>query len=435
MIYLLYGLLGVLIGSVLSILPSLHPLNFAGIGVFIFLIFPTDPLGMMMIFMGMLVAYSIVGTVTSTFMGAPDDSTVYMIFPNQKYLMYGRGYEASMITGIGALGAVLILMLIAPVSSTVFPIFRKITTPHYNWVLIGIVIYLLQSEWPKDWGSRAKTKLGRLKDGWTSLSAGWFVFFLSMMLGFIVMNTPIVPADRAFQNIMPVFVGFFAVPWVLTNMISRAEIPPQSVSNRFYVSKKDMLRGTSAGFFGGMFAAYEPIITAGVGGVLAGHATSTQGDTQFMVSGSAGRLTYYVGAFFLLWVPLLHLTRGGMAWTASLMYQPRTESDFWLMMSAIAVSAVFAFLILVFVARAVAKMVAGVSFKKISIAVLFVVLSMVFGFTGLEGLAIMTICTGIGLIPPMFRTRRINMLLGFFFPVFLNMIGMRGDVLKVLGVY
>jgi TctA family transporter len=124
-----------------------------------------------------------------------------------------------------------------------------------------------------------------------------------------------------------------------------------------------------------------------------------------------------------------------MAWTASLIYQPRTESDFWLMMSAIAVSAVFAFLILVFAARAIAKMVAGVSFKKISIAVLFVVLAMVFGFTGFEGLAIMTICTGIGLVPPMFRTRRLNMLLGFFFPVFLNMIGMRGDVLKVLGVY
>lgn len=433
--YIIYALLGVLIGSLLSIIPSLHPLNFAGIGVFLFLMFPMDPLGMMMVFMGMLIAYSIVGMVASTFMGAPDDSTVYMVFPNQKYLMYGRGYEASIVTGIGAMCAVLVLMLIAPVSSTVFPIFRKITTPHFNWVLIGVVIYLLQSEWPKDWGSRAKTRLGRLKDGWASLSAGWFVFFLSMMLGFVVLNTPIVPADKAFQNIMPIFVGFFAVPWVLTNMISRAEIPPQTVSNRFFVSKKDMVRGVSAGFTGGMFAAFNPIITAGSGGVLAGHAMSTQGDVQFMVSGSAGRLAYYVGSFFLVWVPLLHLTRKGMAWTASLIYQPRSESDFWLMAAAIAISAVFAFIILVLVSRAMAKFVSGVSFKKISIAVLAVIVVMVFVFSELQGLVLMVICTGIGLIPPMFRTRRLNMLFGFFFPILLNMIGMGGDVLKVLGVY
>ncbi|MFN4133394.1 MAG: tripartite tricarboxylate transporter permease, partial [Candidatus Hadarchaeales archaeon] len=77
LVYLLYGAVGVLIGSALSVLPGLHPLNFAGIGIFIYLAFPMDPLGMSLLFAGMLVAYSFVGIVTTTFLGSPDDSTMY----------------------------------------------------------------------------------------------------------------------------------------------------------------------------------------------------------------------------------------------------------------------------------------------------------------------------------------------------------------------
>lgn len=436
LIYIAYALVGVLVGSLLSILPGLHPLNFAGIGVFIYLTVPSmNPLGLAMIFVGMLVAYSIIGIITTTFMGSPDDSTMYMAFPNQKYLMYGRGYEASVVCGMGSLGSLLLLLILALFASSMFPMFRKLITPHTHWILMGVAAYILQSEWPKDWGSRAKTRLGRLKDGWASLSAGWVTFFLAMMLGFIVLNVPITPLDKSFQNIMPVFVGFFAVPWVLTNLISRATIPPQTTSNTFCVSKKDVVRGTTSGFLGGMFAAYTPIVTAGVGGVLAGHSTVTGGDTQFMISGSAGRFAYYVGAFFLFWVPLLHLTRGGMAWISSVVYQPKTGSEFWLLVSAIAISGVVAFLLLVFLSRYISKIIAGYDYRKISLLVLIVIFGMVFWFAGFEGLIVMAIATGIGLIPPMFRTRRLNLIIGFFFPVFLNMAGIGAAVAKLLGVY
>jgi TctA family transporter len=71
----------------------------------------------------------------------------------------------------------------------------------------------------------------------------------------------------------------------------------------------------------------------------------------------------------------------------------------------------------------------------VSLAVLICIIALVFGFGGIEGVILMTISTGLGLIPPLFRTRRLNMIIGFFFPIFLNMCGMRADVLKILGVY
>lgn len=505
LIYILAAFLGVILGSLLSIFPGMHILNFAGIGLFIYLVFPFEPLVLAMIIIGMLIGYIMIGMIQMTFMGVPDDSTRYFAFPNQKYLMAGRGYEASIISGVGAIGSMLILLALAPASSWIFPIFRRLTTPHFHWILIGTVVYLLQAEWPKDWGSRAKTRLGRLKDGWASLSAGFLTFFLAMMLGFIVLNISVLPINRAFQNLMPVVVGFFGVSYVLMNLVSRATIPSQKISNEFYVSKKDIVRGTSTGFLGGMFAAYEPAITAGPGLKIAGHATSTGGDTQFMISGGAGRYAYYIGAYFLFWVPLLHLTRGMAAWITTVVYQPTVESEFWLLMAAIATATIFAFVLLVLISKIVANRISRVSTYKLSLIVMSLIIGLVWGFSvtssydplillatilssaaflftmfvvlskviarvkikgsrlppivvliglfllfiwfegllvGYEGLAagaksmlILTISTGIGLVPLTFRTMWTNTLLGFFFPIFLNMAGLGAGIAMSLGVY
>lgn len=435
--YLFFAFIGVLIGSALSIVPGLHIYSISALGVLLTMAFPSvDPLGMVMVFTGMLVAYSIVSALTATFMGATDDSLRYSMFPSQKYLMAGRGYEASILGGMGAMGAMMILLIIAPISMYVFPVFRKLATPHMPWILIGVVAYLLQSEWPKDWGSRSPTRLGRLKDGWASLSAGWLVFFLSMMLGFISLNVLTSSLDRAFQaTIMPAFSGFVAVPWVLTNAVARFKVPPQTVKNTIYASKKDIIRGTTTGFAGGMFSANEPMISAGVGGLLAGHSTATGGDTQFMVSGAAARFTYYVGAFFLLWVPLLHLTRKGMANISNLVFSPKSDSEFWLFVAVVAISAVLSFILLMVLSRFIAKIIPRYSYRKVSLGVLTVIVAMVLYFAGWEGLVIMTIATGIGLTQIMFRTRWANIMLGFFFPIMLNMAGVGSSIVKALGIY
>jgi putative membrane protein len=437
LIYFLYALIGILIGSALSILPGLHIYSIAALGIFLIVSFPSvDTLGMAMIFTGLLVAYAIVNAITATFMGATDDSLRYSIFPSQKYLMAGRGYEASIIGGMGALGAMLLLLLLAPVAGYIFPIFRKLTTPHMPWILVGCVAYLLQTEWPKDWGSRAKTRFGRLKDGWSSLSAGWLVFFLSMMMGFILLNLPITSPEKAMQGmIMPAFSGFVAVPWVLTNAVAKFQVPPQNIKNTFYMSKKDWIRGTTAGFLGGMFSAYEPMISAGVGGLLAGHATVTSGDVQFMISGSAARFAYYVGAFFFLWVPFFHLIRKGLANITVTVFSPRSESEYWLLVAVIAFSAVIAFLFLLLFSRLISKIIPRYSYRKVSLGVLTVICLLVLFFSGWPGLVIMAIASGIGLTQIMFRTRWANIMVGFFFPIMLSMAGLSAPIVKILGIY
>ena len=106
-------------------------------------------------------------TIPSIFLSAPDDSTVFMVLPGQKYLLQRRGYEALVLTGIGGLGGLAALALMTPVASRVFPVIREILRPHMAWILWTIIVYMLLSEWPKG-TDRAPAGWARWWEGWKS---------------------------------------------------------------------------------------------------------------------------------------------------------------------------------------------------------------------------------------------------------------------------
>jgi len=433
-LYFLSAIAGTLLGALVSFIPGLHVFNLAGFAVLLFFAFPFDPMVMMMICMGLVVGYAIVSNLSSVYFSTPDDSVLFMILPSQKYLMQGRGHEAAMLLGIGALLGLLVTAAVLPFLSHPLSMLRRLLTPHLWWILGLVLLYMVQSEWPKDYGSRARTRLGRLKDGWATPMAGIVTLLLSGLLGIILLNRSIVPIDRAFQNIMPVFVGLFAIPWLLTNMISRVSIPKQHVTSNICASKVDLARSAVSGGLGGWFAAYAPIVTAGIGSFLAGHATTTRGDAQFTISYGAARFAYFVGAFLLLWLPLVHLVRGGMGWISSVVYSPKEVWEFWLAVGAMVVAGMVAFGLLIVMSRMLAKVAEGTFYRKVSAGILVVLLMIVYLMTSWEGLVLMTVATGISLIPVMFRSRRLNCMGVLLIPVTINMIGWGPRIIEALGL-
>ena len=118
----------------------------------------------------------------------------------------------------------------------------------------------------------------------------------------------LVPVEAAYQNLMPAFVGLFAIPWVLQNAFSRTQIPPQHVAASVDADLPLVLRGVLSGAAGGLFAAFFPVVTGGIGGFIAGHATAQRDDRLFIVSQGASKAIYYIGSLLLFFVPGLHLS-------------------------------------------------------------------------------------------------------------------------------
>ena len=309
---------------------------------------------------------------------------------------------------------------------------------------------MLVSEWPKG-SDRAPAGWRRWWDGWQSLTAGLVTFVLSGLLGFVLMYRSILPVNCAYQNLLPAFVGLFAVPWVLQNLLARVELPSQFIARDVEATPWLFLRGTFAGALGGLLAAFFPLVTGGIGGFIAGHATAQRDERLFIISQGASKVVYYVGGFLLFFVPGLHLTRGGMAWMMSTMWEPHTPHAYYLAVAAVVLSGVLSFFLLVLLARATTRLVERVHYRSISLGTLVLLLVIVAAVpalaewtaggvaadalqAGLRGLLVCLVATGIGLIPVLWGSRRMNCMGVLLLPVASNMVGAGATVAKWLGL-
>jgi putative membrane protein len=426
---------GTMISSLLACIPALHVYNLAGLLIVGALkvegLIPDDLLAMFML--GLVVGYAVLNTIPSIFLGAPDDSTIFVVMPGQKYLMERRGFEAAVLTGVGGLGGLLVLLLLAPALPRVLPQVRAILSPHLHWILGAIIVFMLMSEWPKG-SDRGATGLAKFLDAWRSLAAGLLTFLLSGLLGFVLLYGNLVPAEMAFQNLMPAFVGLFAIPWVLQNLLSRVQVPPQQAGGSVDLSPGLLARGVGAGALGGLFAAFFPVVTGGIGGFLAGHATAQRDDRLFIVSQGASKLIYYVGAFLFFFVPGVHLTRGGMAGMLSILYRPHTPATYWLAIATVLVCGALAFGLLLVLSRGAVRVVSRVDYRWISAATLVLLVGLVLALTGWGGLLIATVATGIGLLPVLWGSRRMNCMGVLLLPLTLQLAGLGPTVASWFGL-
>lgn len=454
---LLFAVLGALVAVPISVVPALHIYNVAG-----FLILGTAALGpimppehLAMLFLGMVTAYAILNTIPSIFFSTPDESLVFIVLPGQKYLMQGRGYEAVALTGIGSLGGVAVLLLLTPLAPHLFPALRAILQRHLHWILWTVIAFMVMSEWPKG-SDRAPAGWRRWWDGWRNLVAGLATFVLSGLLGFVLMYRSILPVHAAYQNLLPAFVGLFAVPWVLQNLLARVELPPQHIASDVDAPVGLVGRGVFAGALGGLFAAFFPVVTGGIGGLLAGHATAQRDDRLFILSQGASKVVYYVGGFLLFFVPGLYLTRGGMAWMLSTLWQSYTPQSYYLAVAAVLLSGVLSYFLLLALTRGVVRVMGSIRYRSLSIVVLVVLIVVVMVVPALGeyiggrsagpvpagnilqatlgGLAICAVATGIGLIPVLWGARRMNAMGLLLLPIALNMSGAGATVAGWMGL-
>jgi putative membrane protein len=315
----------------------------------------------------------------------------------------------------------------------VLPLVRRVVGPHLHWILGAVILFMLMSEWPKG-SDRGISGLAKLLDAWRSLGAGLLVFLLSGILGFVLFYGNLVPTERAFQNLLPAFAGLFAIPWVLQNIISQTRVPAQYVPSSIDLSPKLLARGVGAGSLGGLFAAFFPAVTAGIGGFLAGHATAQRDDRLFIVSQGASKLIYYAGALVFFFAPGLRMTRGGMAWMLSVVYAPRTPATFWVAVAAMLVSGSLAFLLLLVLSRAAIALVSRFDYRWISAATLIALVGIVLLMTGWGGLLVAAVATAIGLMAVTWGARRMNCMGVLLLPLTLNLAGLGAPVANWLGL-
>jgi putative membrane protein len=431
---ILYALAGALVAAPLSLVPGLHIYTVAGMLVALSVRGRTGPWdGVPYVFVGLTTGYAILSTVTSVFLAVPDDASVFVVLPGQKYARQGRGYEAAVLIGTGSLLGIVLLGLVLAVAHPLLRTARGVVQPHLHWVLWAVIAWLLLSEWPKG-ADRAPAGWRRWWKAWRSLFAGLLTFVLSGLLGLVLFYRNPVSVEVAFQGLLPAFVGLFAVPWVVLNMVSRAEMPGQHVGTSVDAPAGMVAQGAVSGLMGGLFAAFFPAVTGGIGALIAGHATAQRDDRVFLISQGAGKSAYYVGGLLLLFVPGLRLSRGGMGAMLSSIWSAHTPGVFYLAIAAAVAAGAMGFLLLLPLARLAALLVGRISYRAISSASLGALVAIVWLTTGWPGLVVCAAATGIGMLPTLWGSRRANCMGVILLPLALGMVGWGSNAARLLGL-
>lgn len=403
------ALAGATVGCVFACIPGLHVYNVMGVAL---VVAQGATLPSVVVFpcvVGLLVGYALLNSIPSVLLAAPDESAFFTVLPGQAYVMQGRGQEAVLLTLIGGLVGLAVLVCgVMPVAPVVLPSVQRVLGRHMHWILWCVIAFMLMSEWPKG-GSTGQGGWRRLGAAWGSLGMGLLTFGLSGLLGFALRWRSPISVEIAFQNLMPAFVGLFTLPWLVTNLCSGATWPRQRITS----PKLDpgcVLQGSFAGILGGGFAAFIPGVTGGVGGLLAGHATSIRDDRMFLVSQGASKLVYYAGGFLFLFVPGLNITRGGAAGMVRGVCVPFRTHEYTMVAAALLLAGAVACVLVRPLTRAVIAIVERVGIRRVSAATLVLVVGIVGGLTGVAGVGVMLVGAGVGLLPVLYGARRMNCL-------------------------
>ncbi|MEM1661905.1 MAG: tripartite tricarboxylate transporter permease [Desulfurococcaceae archaeon] len=426
-----YGLLGVLVGSALSWLPGLHIFNILAFLVAIGLTNAIPDVYFPYFSLGALISYSYLYIIPTTYFSVAEESTVLLLFPTQRYLLSGRADEAVLLYIIGAIIGSLYLTLFSPLLLYLVPIIYNIYNSFISYLIIGIVVFWFMAEWPRkgDRGSPAR----RLWDAYQQIIGGVLVFIMAGLLGIIANYTSILPPQAGYARLTPLFIGCFGMPWVLQNFIMKRKVPKQEIFLKAETSISRVAWGAASGLIGGTIAAVFPIITGGMGGLIAGHMTSTRGDDAFVISQGVNRVVYYVGAFYLLFLPFSRLVRGATAWITQAIYMPKTWLEFYYAIFIILLASGIAALFTIFLSKFIASSIHRISYKALSIGLVTYLTLITYVITGFNGVLLMIIATFIGLATILFNTRRSYPLAVLIVPVLASWTGTVEFWLKLIG--
>jgi len=457
---LLATLVGTVVGAFFCLIPSLHIYNVAGISVMIWIVIKgLVPFAMLApFFMGMIVAFAYVNTIPMTFFNAADESAGATLLPSNDLMARGRGWDASILSGIGTMAGTMVLIVLTPLAYFVLTYVHEIIGPHTHWILGLIMVFYVMSEWPKGAG-RGKTPWTKFKDAWRNVFAGMFTFTLAAVTGCILLTKPLVPVEDAFQAIMPVFVGFFAFPSTIQALFNQSAPARQYLSKYVNGDLKEVGYATVPGTIAGLMCALFPGITMGIACIFSGHMTNHRAlralsfekpvepgtyirlhtpemyykqEAVFILGGGITKILYYVGAFLFVFV-LTALTptgmgRGGLNIMLRPVFSPE-PGDYFIMLAVILISSCLSLLALISCTRWVIRILPRLNMNLVFILPTILMLILIYWLGGgWVGLGIAAVTTCIGCIPVFYASRRSHTMAFLLVPIALNMAGY-GDAL------
>jgi putative membrane protein len=386
-----FFLLGTILGLVLGLVPGIHP-NALLLFLPFFLSLNTEPVNLLVMLVSLSVVNVIVDYIPSILFGAPEGGNELSVLPGHELLMRGYGYAAIKLTVIGALGSILVCILILPFLIFAFPLIYGFFRNYIHLMLIAFVSFFILTERDKN--------------------MAFVCFSLSGVIGLLISGLPIN------QNLVlfPVLTGFFGLSMLILQLRTKPRLPRQS-KEELYVSKKTISRSVLFGSIGGLLAGFLP----GLGtSQIATMATSEKSSEGFLVSVSSITTSNIIFSFLALW--LIQNPRSGVSVMVN-QIMDISFSEFLIIVAVSLISVGIGAIITLRLAKNILNLIQNLNYSIINLFVLITLFGLIIYFTGLLGLFLSLVSASLGILAILTKVRRGQLMGVLLIPTILFFLG------------
>ena len=379
---------GILIGTTTGMIPGIH-VNTAGAILFAsstFLLTFLSPEFLCVVMVAMSIAHALIEFVPSMLLGVPEEGTATSVLPGHRMVLQGRAKEVIRIVCVGGFGAILVTILMLPIFAILLPMLHEISKPFTWMILLFASIYLTYS--------LTCTHRDFL---WSLL-----LFILSGILGWTIFQTPI----SSGVTLMCIFSGLFGISTILFSLNDNSTLPHQ---NSFYDLNIDFNKFKSifAGGITGAILGFLPGFGPAQGTVIAQAASGTSDsddDTVNFLLATSG-LNISDCLFSLMAIYIIGNPRSGIAVYMSYLISEMSLNHLIIYIFASLLAVSVSLVLALKLGDSFSKLMGGVDYKKLSIAVILLQIVILFIFifyydapVGYMLLALIT-STAMGMLP------------------------------------
>jgi len=381
------GLLpGIHINLVSAILLSLSASNFIS----------TQPIILAVFITALSITHIFIDFIPTIFLGAPNEDTALSILPGHEMLLEGYGYEAIIISVLGAITGIFLLIPISLLFILTLPTIYEYATNIMPIILIIILLFMLFFE---------KNKILKTL----------FIMILSGLLGISVLFIGL----NLKEPLLPLLTGLFGSSSLILSISKTQKIPKQNIIPLKNIIKenKEIAKPIFASLIASPICSFLPGLGSNQASTIGAYIIGQLKRKQFLFL--IGIVNSLVMSLSFITLFLINKSRtGSAAYIAKLLPNLSTNNLILILISLI-ITSFLAFAITIPIAKFFSKNISKINYNLLSIFILVFLSLIIIFFSGFLGFLVFTISTFLGITCILLNVKRTTLMACLLIPTIL----------------
>ena len=388
--FVLALIVGILVGVCTGLFPGIH-INLISAALIASLAHFQNfsPMTLVVFIVAMSITHTFLDFIPSIYLGAPDSDSFLSVLPGHQMLRNGKGHEAVAITLIGSLISFLPTIIFTFVFIYFLPSFYSSFISIIPYVLIFLSFYLIFRE--------------------ELIGTSLVVFLLAGYLGFLSFNLPVK------EPLLPLLSGLFGISSLILSLKDSPFLPEQETSLKIKsLFDKRMIKPFLAGSFIAPIFSFIPGTGSGHAATLASEFTNTRDLRGFLLLVGITNTIIMTLSFVTLYA--INRTRSGSAAAVKDILKTMTLQNLTTIILVAVITGFIAFFLGLAISKLAAKNISKISYKKLSIATIIILVGVNFFLTNWLGILVLITSSALGVFAIRSNSRRINLMGALIIP-------------------